>query len=577
MSVYWNGRRLVIPQAASKVEVGSIRGFLGATNIVAVVGESEAGPPYTEGQDAVLSFTDPLEAQARLRSGKALKGIYYIFRPSGSEPGAYLVKFLRVNPATKATLDVMDAANGTTNVFTLKSRDWGTWVNQIKAKLEVVNDGNGDEYVLSAKYEPDSYQESSPNLGRAFTIQYTGSGTACTLAISDTAFATIVDGSPDIQIDLTSPTYDTIEKLFAYLSGLPDYTVLLNSNYQRVGRIPSNQLDNVSGQDIKTNVYQVTAYNGSMVDWANTYSELLVAEFKTEDLPQTFDWTQLAGGTNPAPTYNDWTDAIDMLGLEDVQLIWVSTDEEAVHMALTSHCQAWKNQNERMGFVGAGLGEYNVSTIGQRAMNLNSDVMVFCAPGFKTYDIDTGEEVTLGGMYMAALACGIAAGKDPAVPLTRKYLGNIVALENKYTKSEFEQLIQRGITAVEETQKGYRIVKGVTTVQLNERLWNVNATTPEISLRRTVDAILKSARMSVDETIIGTNARYAQAHLHEVLVDVLEKVKAAGWIWDELTTDPPIPAYDIIKIYRVDDAWYATIGLHLPDPVNFVLITGRIV
>lgn len=563
MARYFDGRRFVIPTAASRLVVGAVPGVLGATGVVGVVGNSEGGKPYTEGDDAVYTFTDVAEAIEVLRSGDALEGIKHIFAPSGTEPGAQVVKFLRVDPATQASL------NKSPNVY--YSRDYGQWTNQIEVK---VSESDG-EYIVSARHQPSELSEESPKLGNVFSIQYLGAA-SCTMTITATALTTLVNAIEDINLDLTAPEFDTIEKVINYLQTKDEYSVTLAASYKGTYRLPSAQLDDVTDQDIKTAPYTVTSKSYSVAAWCVNESELLICDAPAAGAPVAFDWTHLSGGSNGTPSVEtDWTDALDMMENQDIQLLWVSSDSAAVHTAVLAHVTAMRNENERIAFVGPASGE-SVSAIATRAGNLNSDYMVLCAPSPKKYNYETEEVEVVSGMMTAAAVCGLAAGKDPAIPLTRKYIGGyIIGLEDRYTKAELEELIEAGVCAIQETKNGYRVCKGVTTVQMNDRLWNTNGTTPEISLRRTVDAVLKSMRDSVDETMVGQNALYVQSYLHGLVVNVLERAKDAGWIYDDTVNG--VDAYVIQSIRQVDDAWYVDFGLNLPDPVNFVFLTGRII
>lgn len=82
-------------------------------------------------------------------------------------------------------------------------------------------------------------------------IQYVGAGAAATMTIASNSLVTTVDGSGDLNIDLTNDSYDTCTELCTYIDADSDYTCTLSS----AGAIASANLADISAQDIKTGVY----------------------------------------------------------------------------------------------------------------------------------------------------------------------------------------------------------------------------------------------------------------------------------------------------------------------------------
>jgi hypothetical protein len=130
MAIYFDGRKLVQPQAATKIDdIGMYgRGAIGA-NTLALIGEAGGGEP-----GVVQWFTDPAYAKAILRSGDLLTSIQRAYSPSGQVNGAYLIAAIRVNPALGSFLSLKDSTGNP--VVTLNSVDWGVWNNQIRARIE---------------------------------------------------------------------------------------------------------------------------------------------------------------------------------------------------------------------------------------------------------------------------------------------------------------------------------------------------------------------------------------------------------------------------------------------------------
>lgn len=86
----------------------------------------------------------------------------------------------------------------------------------------------------------------------AFTLQYTGTGTAANASLAGNRLTTTVTGGPGgeaIDLDLTNSAYDTISKLVATINGRGVYTATQDANCQ--GAVHSIALADFGGQAIK--------------------------------------------------------------------------------------------------------------------------------------------------------------------------------------------------------------------------------------------------------------------------------------------------------------------------------------
>lgn len=88
-------------------------------------------------------------------------------------------------------------------------------------------------------------------------IQYVGSGSSCTLSISDNMLTTAVTGGAsgeNLQIDLTSEDFDTLYKLRSYIDALPAYSARQLGEYH----LHTKTFSNVTMQDIKTREFAIS-------------------------------------------------------------------------------------------------------------------------------------------------------------------------------------------------------------------------------------------------------------------------------------------------------------------------------
>lgn len=121
MSVLFDGQTVIRPQARVRIDATGLNPtVLGSANVIMAFGNSTGGEPKK-----ILSFTSPQDAAAVLRSGPLLDAIKKMWAASDELPGASTIKVVRVDPAVKSTLNLLDA--GSVTLITLNSKDWGAW------------------------------------------------------------------------------------------------------------------------------------------------------------------------------------------------------------------------------------------------------------------------------------------------------------------------------------------------------------------------------------------------------------------------------------------------------------------
>jgi len=176
MSVFFNGRLIVSPTTASVVNDDAMRNQnLTVRQRCCLVGRAAAGKPKT-----ALRFGSPQEAQRELVSGELLDAVLAAFDPSNETGGPSTVVAVRVNPATQASLTLKD--EGSNDVISLVSTNYGTLQNQIKVKIEA-----GSLSGLRPTVQRGQDYFTQDNVGRqAFSVVYTGSEATATITVNGT-------------------------------------------------------------------------------------------------------------------------------------------------------------------------------------------------------------------------------------------------------------------------------------------------------------------------------------------------------------------------------------------------------
>ena len=224
--------------------------------------------------------------------------------------------------------------------------------------------------------------------------------------------------------------------------------------------------------------FNVVSGDDLITDLAASTLALGEALANSTELPDEVAATRLTGGLNGASGAS-YQSGLDRLLGYDAHIILAAGqsndfgDELAAHAAAASGDEV---KRERVAIVGSALGD-DIGTL--QAHTLNSDRVVFVAPGIKANDNSQtpAAEVTLSGAYAAAAIAGLLSSLSAHISPTNKVLP-VGGLEETFSRAELAQLVQSRILVLESRQ-GFRITKGITT--------STNTAWHQITTRRIVD------------------------------------------------------------------------------------------
>ena len=484
MGVFFNGRLWVSPATMSVVDDSAMYNKnLSVGNVLAVIGKSTGGKPKT-----ALRFGSAAEAKAVLKDGELLRAIEKAFDPSAQTAGPATVIAMRVNPAIQAGLSLLDSLAAVAIV--LVSTDYGLYANQIKVKVET---GSTKGKKLTSQFG-DAYY-SADNVARdALSIQYIGAQATATLTVDGTSLllkapaATIV-----ATIDLNA--YPTIGALVDRINATAGFSAtVLDGNTNKPAL---NGLDFVTGVDVKTALYTVAANLQACVDWFNGQGEGYVTASRPAlagTVPVNLAFTYLTGGSDGVTTNTDWGDCYTALQAEDVQWVVPVTSTPAQHAMNDAHCAFMSNvaRMERRGIVGGASGATDAAAV-LAAKALGSDRTSYVHLGYYDYDA-TGALVLMEPYMMAALLAGMFSGVNPGTALTNKSV-KARGLERKLRNpTDTDALILGGVLCVEDTPKGYKVVKSITTWLVNSNYNRV-----EVSVGVALDFVSRNVREILDD------------------------------------------------------------------------------
>jgi hypothetical protein len=200
-------------------------------------------------------------------------------------------------------------------------------------------------------------------------------------------------------------------------------------------------------------------------------------------------FANLRGGDNGAAAA-DYQSGLDAILNEEAHIIVAAGQDDSFGGKLDQHCQKASTdevKHDRIAVVGCKL---SATVDDLQGHNLDSDRVIFVAPGMSATDID-GNEVTLPGAYTAAAVAGLLASLPPHVSPTNKSL-SVDDLQTYFNNAQLEVLVESRILAVER-RSGFRIVKGITTT--------TGGAFAQITTRRIVDYAKFGVRLAADPFI----------------------------------------------------------------------------
>jgi hypothetical protein len=136
-AIFFNGRRINIPQAVSKIDASALAAVSpAAVGVIAMIGTAEGGAPLTV-QESLADATSPGTIQNRFRSGDLRTAGLFAFEPSSDlavPGGAQKIINVKVNPSTQGAAILPDD-NGVDSLD-LSAKDWGLFTNQVNIDID---------------------------------------------------------------------------------------------------------------------------------------------------------------------------------------------------------------------------------------------------------------------------------------------------------------------------------------------------------------------------------------------------------------------------------------------------------
>lgn len=491
------------PHTEIKTDTSGIGGASsGSVKVLMLVGSAEGGKPNT-----VYRVRNYMQAKQVFRGGELLDAIELAWNPSTNTGmnNAGDILAMRVEDANNAKLEV--------GGMTVASEIYGLDANEIQVALED-NELTGTKR-LTVSFTKDRYHQVFDNLGKIFSIEYTGSEAEATATIEVDGIThkatklilkagTELAGEASVAFERTyelgAGLYEDTNVLISDINNLPDFT----AKFFPIGdkNLPTETYEAVDGMNIKAKKDAfITSIKGDILR-QTAYNAYVNFTFDPVKQIENFPATKLSGGTN-GTVPESWATKLKYFANEGGYYLVPLTSKPAVHAEANAFAQDRTANGEPMRvFVGSGTAE-TIEELISRATSLRSErVALVGASGSRR--MDDGRVKKLPGYLIASQLAGLASGVEIAEPITFKSIA-IDQLDVILEGAQLDQLNESGVISLEFVRNnestGFRVVQGITTY--NDRTSPVKN---EISVGEGHDFLVSDLKIKLDNNFIGTKS-----------------------------------------------------------------------
>ena len=496
----------------------------GSVKVLMLTGSAEGGKPNT-----VYRVRNYMQAKQVFRGGELLDAIELAWNPSTNTGlnNAGDILAMRVEDAENSSLTV--------GATTVKSELYGLDANEIQVSLEDNTLTNTKR--LSIAFAKDRYSQVFDNLGKVFSVEYSGEEAEATVTVTTdpttgkasqlilragASLAGDAEGKAigDAEVgkdnkvagakastvafekayDLGVGVYEDTNVLISDINNLPDF----KAKFFPIGdkNLPTETFEKMEAVDIKNkqDVF-INALAGD-IQKQTAYNNYVTFEFDPEKEIENFPLTKLSGGSN-GTIPESWADKFKKFANEGGYYLVPLTAKQAVHAEASAFVQDRTLNGEPMRvFVGGGSNE-SVEELISRATNLRSErVALVGASGSRR--MDDGRVKKLPAYMLASQMAGLASGLEVAEPITFKpfAIDNVDAV---LEGAQLDQLNESGVISLEFVRNsdvtGFRVVQGITTYNdKNQPVKN------EISVGEGHDFLVSNLKIKLDNNFIGTKS-----------------------------------------------------------------------
>jgi hypothetical protein len=555
ITINFAGASLSKPGSYSNLTVAQAGVATPAVGTVALIGEADAGVPFSEekGLSAVSFGPDELGAiKEKFGSGPLVDAARLAISPSNDPQirgGAQEIVLLKTNQSTKASLVVK---KGGDDYGTISHKKAGVLGNSISYKCATV----GGKVVITLTV-PGQNPLVSTELGDKplMTVRCTDTAaSSVTMSITDTHLTTTVSGGTAPSLSIPLAENKTIQALVAKIKAMPGYEAAPASN--EAANKTVDRLDRISALDavdIKGVSYGIKQDAAEVRDFfAQKAEDIEFSQAMKSGLPSACPETFLSGGTKGATSNANILDCLDALLKRRVNFIVPLFSRDAdddiadnltdaassymidsVHAATTSHvaeASTVKGRKERQAWVGF-KGTMDESV--EKAAGLNSSRVSMCIQDVDVLD-SLGNVEPMQPHMLAVVSAGMHAAAAIGLSTTFK---SPAILGFQHSEFEPETQAEKGIAAnltfVERAPNGgFRFVLDNNTYASDTSAWIYNR--PSVIFAG--DFAAYAVRLSTEQYVGQRNSDVSTESIKNLLVGVFDGLRSLGVIVGDANT-----------------------------------------
>ena len=550
--INYAGASLVKPGAYSRVIVAQGGAAQAQLGIVAIIGESSAGPAFADETGVSAVAWSPAQFNqiaSKYGSGQLVDAARMVFAPSNDPQilgGAQILYTLKTNQSVAASL-ALPSSYGTIDALSegVVGNAISVAITQMSGQdIITITDTSTGNSVISGLIGNDG----------ALQIQATGgSVTAATMTVTATQLTTTITGAGSANLTINLKQYATLGQLAAYIAAQPGYTCTVLNNHQNE---PTSVLDQVAGVDIFTAAYTLKqdAYDIAQFLNNNGLVSFTVGSGGKAGIPAALNTTFLSGGALGATSQANIQSCLDALSGTRVNFVVPlfsqdasaditagNTDASSTYTiastlaALNTHClqnSTVKGRMERQGYGGF-MGTYanakaQAATLGSARVSLQ----------FQQVDIsDAFGNLYLAQPHMLAVCnAGMKAAAVVGLPNTFK-LVNIEGFDTPShdfnPNTQADDAIQANLTFVEAAPGGgFRFVLDNSTYGQTTNAWIYSRP----AVQYAADTLAFSIRLNMETFVGQRNSDVSPETVKNLLVSVLDGARASGILVPDTST-----------------------------------------
>lgn len=586
--VNFAGASLLVPGAYSDVNPASSGLASPSLGVIAIIGEAEEGPAFSQesGLSAVTFGPEEFSAiQDAFGSGELVDAAKLAINPSNDpsiQGGAQELIVIKTNASTTSELILPAGASSYGKVKAKKAGDKG---NSISAEVSIV----GAKAIIKISNLMSGITEVSDELGgnAVMSIQCTDAdSTECLVSLDAAALTTTVSAQATVAQALAIPlkNFSTVKQLADFINSQPGYSASVAS--AALGSKPVSILDKTSAADCKASAH---SFKKDAAEVAEFFAKSSMVKFEAtaaSGLPTSMAKKFLSGGSKGHTSNANIQDALDALLKRRVNFIvpLFSRDASAdIAESLTDAASTYdidtilaatrahvnqastvRGRKERHAFCGF-KGSYEATS--EAAANLSSARVQLHFCDVDVFSSSQGANVSKQPHMSAVIAAGMKAGAAVGEPNTFKQPAIFGFSHPEFDpETQAEKAIKDNLCFPEKAPAGgFRFVLDNSTYSLDANAWIFNRP----SVLYAADTAAYAIRLN-SETFVGRrNSDVSAESVKNLLVEVFDNLRSSGIIVGDAASKGK--GYKDLSVKIQGSIVYINVTLVLVEGLEFVL------